>query len=219
MLKLGDILKRFMRLAKILKVSLKSQSKNFSSIKSGDIIAFKYDIDETETLVRSQKIANVPTVPETAVEGEKVSHSRIRRSAPFRFFSQIKQNRKRVKQEQVEKKARWERALLRRPIRIVLVIGGFVHRSTGNKLVACFVLNEEGESKVNSIVLQGVVNNLYKKEDIVNSERVLQGLKSLFSAEDYRTFNLQKMANIQDINIKELARDGDDVFETRLRQK
>jgi hypothetical protein len=64
-----------------------------------------------------------------------------------------------------------------------------------------------------------VVNNLYKKEDIVNSERVLQGLKSLFSAEDYRTFNLQKMANIQDINIKELARDGDDVFETRLRQK
>lgn len=208
-----------MRLAKIAKISLKSRAKSFSLIKPGDIISFKYDITETEALVRSQKVPNVPTVSETNVEKEKSSHSKIRRDSPFGFFAKIKQNRKRIKQEQVEKKARWERALLRKPVRVVLVIGGFVHPSTGNRLIACFVLNEEGESKVNSIVLQGVVNNLYKKEDIVNSKRVLQGLKSLFSAEDYRTFNLVKMVNIKDINIKEVEQEGGEVFLERLKQK
>lgn len=199
-------IKKFVKDANLGEVSLKSTSKNISSLKPGDIVAFRYTGDEREALLESQL---APNVPGSNKFSEEKANERYKKSissnlsmkglgSRFNFLSKIKARM----HAQSEKRYRWKRALLRRPHRVALIVGGFVSPGTNNRLVACFVLVEGDESKVNPVIMEMAVNKLYNRRNLIFSRRLLQGIKALFNAEDYRTFNLVKMDNLHSVKIK-----------------
>ena len=196
-----DNIKKFVEDSKVGKVSLKSAPKNISALKPGDIIVFRYVDDGREAIEDSQLAPNVPEVPVPQSAKGRSDYNKFISSNVIRRFSGLLAKVKGRKHIRKERHTRWKRSLLKRPHRVALVVGGYVNSNTRNKLVSCFVLVEGAESKVNSVIMEMAVNKLYNRRNIKFSRRLLQGIKALFNAEDYRTFNLFKMENIHNLRI------------------
>jgi hypothetical protein len=88
-----------------------------------------------------------------------------------------------------------------RGARIALVVSnnsgeGVFTANTGNKLLSCFTLTEVGPE-----IRELIVTKLYKKRRLSNYYKIIKSLKSILGKDSYRTYILNKLSNLREINI------------------